>query len=200
MCSSLLRLTIESSAFPLQVVKCPCHGSYLLNHKGQRNHPVGHLCPLVGLLVEQAAVASSPILVLQGGSSMSNANSSSESADDLPTYQKVLGCLSTIALFTLLTGSGWFIWTTCTAPSDTVQSTPTPVAVPETDRTKEMLDMLAQYCPGLIQAYANMTEQGYDHSDLVTAVANEYSLTPNEANDLLKYCAQWGRAIIENAR
>ena len=127
---------------------------------------------------------------------MSPAPVSSSDPSDLPTSQKVLGCFSSLVTLAVLIGVGWFFFNTCIQDSepDLIEVTPTPDL---TKQTEEMLSHLEELCPSLISTYAGMTARGYDTDQVVTATANHFNLTPNEASEVLQLCAKWGKAVIE---
>ena len=97
-------------------------------------------------------------------------------------------------------------WLTDDSPSVAESSDPTSVpakvdATPNPTEVGEMLiSELEETCPPLIATYAGMTEQGYEYSEIVMSLANNFDMTPNETNKVMMLCAQYGKAVIENQR
>lgn len=81
-------------------------------------------------------------------------------------------------------------------------SVPTRVEVtPDPTEVGEMLiSELEKTCPPLIATYAGMTEQGYEYSEIVMSLANNFNMTPKKTNEVMMVCAEYGKAVIENQR
>ena len=141
--------------------------------------------------MEPGTVASCPTLLARGSSmATSTETPSSQSSlidpndldpNDLPLWQKALGCSTTLAIVAVLIGIGWWIFSSGTGEPDEA-------APPHLEDAKENL---AIGCSALVQAIEKGNNQGLSSSELALEMAMQLDITPNEILDLLELCTKY---------
>ena len=85
-----------------------------------------------------------------------------------------------------------------TAVPAVIEATSIPDLTEQTEvRDHEVLSILDEACPPLIAVYAESERKDLDFHALVVATAEHHGLTLDDANELLRLCSIWGKAMIE---
>ena len=179
----------------------------------------GLRAPLLGLMGIGVTVASAFILYRKGVPAMS-ANPDDPSRVEAPEptttppiraltkSQTIMGCIGSVLFLSVVIGVAVFFGIRGMDPDEVADTfsipTPTPVTGTPTPNPTEVVETLfselEKTCPPLIATYASMTEQGYEYSEIVMSLANNFNMTPKKTNEVMMLCAQYGKAVIENQR